>query len=98
MDIVLLPSMSLRCKDPLLELLLLPCSPSAGTRSSKYCGSSDGRDNGKSADGTPVTDTEDLQAMLGPDRVGKSVTARLSRGGAAMELPVTVGERPQKEG
>lgn len=48
-------------------------------------------------DGTTVTDTGDVLAMLGPDSVGKTVPVRLIRGGALIELSLTVGERPRKE-
>ncbi len=43
--------------------------------------------------GTPVRDTEDLQALLGPERVGQSVPVAVLRGGERRELTVTVGER-----
>jgi S1-C subfamily serine protease len=49
-------------------------------------------------DGTRVADTEDVQALLGPDRVGTRVVARLIRGGAPVEVTITVGERPRREG
>jgi len=45
-------------------------------------------------DGKPVGDTHDVQALLGPESVGKVVTASLIRGGAPAELAITVGERP----
>jgi S1-C subfamily serine protease len=45
-------------------------------------------------DGQPVESTEDLLGRLTSDRVGKSVTVRVLRGGAARDLTVTVGERP----
>jgi S1-C subfamily serine protease len=43
-----------------------------------------------------VADTNDVQSMLDPDRVGKPLTVRLIRGGAPTELSITVGERPQR--
>ncbi|MDQ6664472.1 MAG: S1C family serine protease [Acidobacteriota bacterium] len=46
-------------------------------------------------DGKPVGDTDDVQAHLGPDRVGQSLRASISRGGAAMELDIVAGERPR---
>ncbi|HKG90557.1 MAG TPA: S1C family serine protease [Gemmatimonadaceae bacterium] len=49
-------------------------------------------------DGAPVADTEDVQAQLGPDRVGRPLAARLIRGGAPQEATITVGERPKREG
>lgn len=47
-------------------------------------------------DGKPVADTNDVQSLLDPDRVGKPLTVQLIRGGAVTELTVTVGERPQR--
>jgi S1-C subfamily serine protease len=47
-------------------------------------------------DGKPIEDTDDLLAQLGSDRVGKALRLRLIRGGAAAEIDVTVGERPQE--
>lgn len=44
---------------------------------------------------SPVRDTDDVQSYLGPERVGKSVTASILRGGALQELTVVVGERPR---
>ncbi len=46
-------------------------------------------------DGKPVGDTDGVQAHLGPDRVGQSLRASISRGGAAMELDIVAGERPR---
>lgn len=43
--------------------------------------------------GAPVRDTEDLQALLGPERVGQPTTVTVLRGGERRELSVTVGER-----
>ena len=40
-----------------------------------------------------VHDIDDLQAALGPGTVGKSLKAKLIRGGEVKELSVTVGER-----
>ncbi len=48
-------------------------------------------------DGATVADTDDVQGLLGPERVGKAITARVVRGGVATELTITVGERPQRE-
>ncbi len=45
-------------------------------------------------DGKPVGDTHEVQALLGPESVGKVVTASLIRGGTLVELTITVGERP----
>ena len=44
-------------------------------------------------DGTSVTNADDLQGLLGPDRVGSSVTASVVRGGELRDLNVTVGAR-----
>jgi len=48
-------------------------------------------------DGTPVGDTGDVLALLGPERVGKTVRAQIVRGGTSMELAITVGERSRGE-
>ena len=45
-------------------------------------------------DGHPIESPEDLLDLLVGDRVGRSAALRLLRGGAAIDLPVTVGERP----
>lgn len=45
-------------------------------------------------DGTPIRDTDDVQAVLGPERVGQTVRASAIRGGTLTELAITVGERP----
>ena len=47
-------------------------------------------------DGKPVADTDDVQALLDPERVGKSIAATVIRGGEVAALTVTVGERPQR--
>jgi S1-C subfamily serine protease len=44
-------------------------------------------------DGNAVTNADDLQGLLGPDRVGTSVTASVVRGGELRDLSVTVGTR-----
>ncbi len=43
--------------------------------------------------GASVTNADDLQGILGPDRVGSTVAASVVRGGALQELTVTVGTR-----
>jgi S1-C subfamily serine protease len=48
-----------------------------------------------SVDGHPVTDPRELLAMLTPDRVGKTIPLRVARGGNAIDLGLTVGERPR---
>lgn len=45
-----------------------------------------------------VDDTGDVQAVLGPEQVGKTVEASILRGGSLIELPITVGERPRRRG
>jgi S1-C subfamily serine protease len=47
-------------------------------------------------DGKPVADTDDVQALLDPERVGKSIAATVIRGGEVAALTVTVSERPQR--
>src|ERR671933_329092 len=44
-------------------------------------------------DGTSVTNADDLQGLLGPNRVGANVTASVVRGGELRDLNVTVGTR-----
>ena len=46
-------------------------------------------------DGAEVSDPTDLLAKLGGDRVGRTVAARVIRGGQVKTLQVTPGERPQ---
>lgn len=50
-----------------------------------------------SLDGTPVSDTGDVQKMLGPDSVGKTLNIQVIRGGALAEVAIAVGERPWRE-
>ena len=40
-----------------------------------------------------ITDAADLQAQLGPERVGEAVTLRVLRGGEPVQLSATLGER-----
>jgi len=47
-------------------------------------------------DGHPVASPEDLLDLLIGDRVGRSVSLRVLRGGASSQLNVTVGERPPR--
>jgi S1-C subfamily serine protease len=49
-------------------------------------------------DGTPTTDTDAVQALLGPERIGMSLAAKVARGGAPVDVAITVGERPQRKG
>jgi S1-C subfamily serine protease len=44
-------------------------------------------------DGATVTNADDLQGLLGPNRVGNTVTASVVRGGELRDLSVTVGTR-----
>src|SRR6266566_3606512 len=44
-------------------------------------------------DSTAVTNADDLQGLLGPNRVGSAVTASVVRGGELRDLNVTVGTR-----
>jgi S1-C subfamily serine protease len=44
-------------------------------------------------DSTPVTNADDLQGLLGPNRVGSSVKAAIIRGGELRDIDVTVGTR-----
>ncbi|HMO96351.1 MAG TPA: trypsin-like peptidase domain-containing protein [Tepidiformaceae bacterium] len=43
--------------------------------------------------GSSITETEDLQSLLGASLIGVETPARLLRGGEILDLPVTVGER-----
>lgn len=45
-------------------------------------------------DGTPVSDTVDVQAMLGSQSVGQTLNAQIVRGGALVEVVITPAERP----
>ena len=45
-------------------------------------------------DGQAVDDGEALQALLGGDRVGRSVAVQVLRGGSLVSLDVIVGQRP----
>jgi S1-C subfamily serine protease len=49
-------------------------------------------------EGQPVADTDDVQSHLGADKVGKPLEAGIVRGGAAMTLSVTPGERRPEGG
>jgi len=48
--------------------------------------------------GTPVTDTDAVQGLLGPERIGAPLAAKVARGGQPVDVTITVGERPQREG
>ena len=45
--------------------------------------------------GKPFQNFRSLLSSLGPDSVGRVVTLGLRRGGEPLELPVTIGERPE---
>jgi S1-C subfamily serine protease len=45
-------------------------------------------------DGQPIRDTDDVQAHLGPEKIGTSVVATILRGGARQEISIRIGERP----
>ena len=47
-------------------------------------------------DGHGIASPEDLLDLLGGHRVGQTVVARVSRGGVATDVPVTIGERPRQ--
>ncbi len=47
-------------------------------------------------DGEPIRSPEDLLDLLAGDRVGRSVSLLLLRGGRQQEIAVTVGERPAR--
>lgn len=49
-------------------------------------------------DGRPVADTDAVQGLLGPDRIGSALAARVVRGGQPVDVTITVGERPRREG
>ncbi len=45
--------------------------------------------------GKPLQSFRSLLPSLGPDSVGEIVTLGLRRGGEPLDLPVTIGERPE---
>jgi S1-C subfamily serine protease len=47
-------------------------------------------------EGVAVSDTADVQALLGPERVGTTVGASIIRAGLLREQAITVGERPRR--
>jgi S1-C subfamily serine protease len=47
-------------------------------------------------DGAPTRNLEDVQAQLGGERIGTTVTALVVRAGARVEVRITVGERPRR--
>ena len=49
-----------------------------------------------SLDGTAVTDPLDLRAVLRPERIGQRATASVIRAGRALDVELTIGERPDR--
>jgi S1-C subfamily serine protease len=47
-------------------------------------------------DGVPVSDIADVQALLGPERVGTSIGASIIRAGLLAERSIVIGERPRR--
>jgi S1-C subfamily serine protease len=47
-------------------------------------------------DGAATQDLEEVQARLGPEQIGRAVTALVVRAGGRAELSITVGERPRR--
>ncbi|MEP6717071.1 MAG: S1C family serine protease [Terriglobia bacterium] len=47
-------------------------------------------------EGQPVTDTDDVQAHLGGDKVGKPIAAELLRGGVPVKADIVPAERKQR--
>jgi S1-C subfamily serine protease len=47
-------------------------------------------------DDTATTSPEDLLDLLAAQRVGRTATLHVLRGGAAVDVPVTIGERPAR--
>ena len=47
-------------------------------------------------DDRPVSDSGDVLAALGGDRIGQAIALRVARGGRSEHLTVTVGERPRE--
>jgi S1-C subfamily serine protease len=43
-----------------------------------------------------ISDPRDVQSLLDAESVGTTITARVVRGGSVTEIPVKVGERPQR--
>ncbi len=49
-----------------------------------------------SLDSVATRDTDDVQSVLVPERVGRNLNASVVRGGELIQLAITVGERPQR--
>jgi serine protease DegQ len=48
-------------------------------------------------DGETVSDTEDVLALLTPERIDRPIPVAIVRGGTAAILTITIGERPRRE-
>jgi S1-C subfamily serine protease len=48
-------------------------------------------------DGTPIADTDDVHAKLGPGSAGHRLKAAIIRGGESTTIEIAVGERPKGE-
>ena len=46
--------------------------------------------------GSPIGDVGDVHNLLDPEQVGQPLTAQIIRGGALIEITITVGERPHQ--
>ncbi len=44
--------------------------------------------------GNATREADDVLSILGPDTVGRTLTARIARAGAVLEVPVVIGESP----
>ncbi|NJM27678.1 MAG: LuxR family transcriptional regulator, partial [Pseudanabaena sp. RU_4_16] len=44
----------------------------------------------------PITDTGDVQALLGAEQVGQMINVRVIRGGKLVDVAVTIGDRPRR--
>ena len=44
--------------------------------------------------GIAVAETDDVQSVLDPELIGKTVTASIIRGGSPMQVEITVAQRP----
>lgn len=44
----------------------------------------------------PITDTGDVQALLGAEQIGQAVNVRVIRGGTLVDVAVTIGDRPRR--
>jgi S1-C subfamily serine protease len=49
-----------------------------------------------SLDGRPIGDPVELRGLLGAERIGQRIVARVVRGGQVREVELTVGERPRR--